>query len=365
MPQNPATVHLTDYNIEIGTGLIDQVGHLARSVAPAYRYIVISDDNVGPIYGNRVAHQLENSFLLTFPAGEVNKTRETWAHLTDELISRDVGRDSVIIAVGGGVVGDMAGFVAATFMRGIPFVQVPTTLLAMIDASIGGKTGVDTTAGKNLVGSFHQPRAVIADPQVLDTLPLPEIISGLAEAVKHGAIADSEYFASLIDAPRLFLQTDVKRRDADFIFNVIKRSIEIKASVVEKDVFEGGLRKTLNFGHTIGHAIELLSDFTMPHGNAVSIGMYAESLAAEKSGATEPSTSFRLKQILNSIGLPTETDIDNIDTVFQIMLKDKKNRDGTIEYSIPGRLGNLVNEGPNFTVRISNSVIKDVLLTLR
>ncbi|HEX5437585.1 MAG TPA: 3-dehydroquinate synthase family protein, partial [Gemmatimonadaceae bacterium] len=205
------------------------MGEVAREAAPAHRYAIITDTNVEPLYAGRVTASFgtAESDVFRVQAGEAQKTRESWAHLTDEMLARGFGRDSCTIALGGGVVGDLAGFVAATFMRGIPFIQVPTTLLAMIDASIGGKTGVDAPAGKNLVGAFHHPAAVLADPGALATLPSPELRAGLAEAIKHGVIADAAYFKQVADcAPQL---ADVP--SGDTMQAIITRSIEIKAGV--------------------------------------------------------------------------------------------------------------------------------------
>ncbi len=211
-----------------------------------------------------------------------------------------------MIALGGGVVGDMAGFVAATFMRGIPVVQIPTTLLAMIDASIGGKTGVDTPAGKNVVGAFHPPRAVIVDPQTLATLPLEELRSGFAEALKHGVIADEGYF-HLLEESAPSLLGDASLRDPELIDRVIERSVRIKADIVAADERESGARKMLNFGHTIGHAVELLSGFTLRHGEAVAVGMSLESEAAERAGIAAAGTTERIRYALHRSGLPSVT----------------------------------------------------------
>jgi 3-dehydroquinate synthase len=208
---------------------------------------------------------------VTFPAGEWNKTRETWSALTDQLLAAGIGRDGAVVAVGGGVVGDVAGFVAATVLRGIPYVQVPTTLLAMIDSSIGGKTGVDTVHGKNLVGAFHQPRAVIADVNTLTTLPPVHRSAGMAEALKHGFIADAIYLESLVrDRDRIL--------DAEpgALLETVRRSVEIKAAVVADDERELGRRAILNFGHTVGHAIETVCGYEILHGEAVAMGMIVE-----------------------------------------------------------------------------------------
>ncbi|MEP6905619.1 MAG: 3-dehydroquinate synthase family protein, partial [Gemmatimonadales bacterium] len=244
-------IRILPYPIVVEDGALGRLAELVTRFAPAYRYAIVTDSNVGPIYGSTVVAGFPAGAaeLITIPAGEIYKTRETWARLTDDLLSREFGRDTTMVALGGGVVGDLAGFVAATFMRGIPVVQVPTTLLAMIDASVGGKTGVDTAAGKNLVGAFHQPAVVVADPQVLGTLDFTTLRTGFAEAIKHGAIADSGYFESVTRELPVLLASS-SGGVSDSYSRVIVRSIEIKAEVVLRDERERGLRKVLNFGHT-------------------------------------------------------------------------------------------------------------------
>ena len=221
------------------------------------------------------------------------------------MLAKGYGRDSAVIALGGGVVGDLAGFVAATFMRGIPVVQVPTSLMAMVDASIGGKTGVDTYLGKNLVGVFHFPAAVIVDPQVLATLPLRQVRAGIAEIVKHGVIADEAYFLEVASSLRELL--DYKGGPtSDRMLAVIVKSIEIKADIVSRDEREDGLRKTLNFGHTIGHAVELVSGYSLLHGEAVAIGMALEGRLAESIGVAQTGTAEAITKSLQAAGLPTD-----------------------------------------------------------
>ncbi len=360
-----ARVSLSQYDITIEPGSLNNIGKIAQSVAPAHRYAIISDSIVGPLYGDRIVAQFpdQSAMLFTFESGEVNKNRDTWATLTDQLLANGYGRDSAIIALGGGVAGDMAGFVAATYMRGIPFIQVPTTLLAMIDASIGGKTGVDTPAGKNLVGAFYPPRAVVIDPKALDTLPVPHLREGLAEAVKHSAIADETYFSFLEDgAGQLLLLPNAESRDVDFTFRLIERSVQIKADVVARDEHELGIRKILNFGHTIGHAIELLSDFTVAHGEAVAIGMVLESQAGEAAGITEPGTTARLANALSKLGLPTQRPTGpSPDQIIDLMRGDKKARSGSIEYAIPVRLGVMANAESGFGVRIDDAIVRKIL----
>lgn len=354
------TVRLPAYEVKIAPGLLDALGEHVRAVAPAHRYAIITDTNVEPLYAEKAAKTFGKDAvdIITIPAGESNKTRETWAEVTDRLLTTGFGRDTTIIALGGGVVGDLAGFVAATFMRGVPFVQVPTTLLSMIDASVGGKTGVDTPAGKNLVGAFHQPATVLADPLTLHTLQLRELCAGLAEAVKHGVIADAHYFEAIDKAlPQLITAEAIGN-----MLPIITRSIEIKASIVERDEREHGMRKILNFGHTIGHAIELLSGFTLLHGEAVAIGMVLESKIAERALIAEPGTTERIRELLVKASLPVAKPADQgVEELLAVMRTDKKAREGETEYALPTRIGNMYHADNGWSVKVDDSIVSEVL----
>ncbi|MEO8580186.1 MAG: 3-dehydroquinate synthase [Gemmatimonadales bacterium] len=348
--------------MRVAPGLLSQVGTIVREVAPAHRYALITDSSVGPIYAKTVADQFEKDALdvLTVRAGESNKTRDTWARLTDQMLLRRYGRDSVVIALGGGVIGDLAGFVAATFMRGVPIVQIPTTLVAMVDASIGGKTAVDTPAGKNLVGIFHPPAAVLADPQLLATLPLREMRAGLAEIVKHGVIADEPYLRLVASSASEMLSAE--GRASDSTLAVIVRSIEIKAGIVSRDEREEGLRKTLNFGHTIGHAIELVSGFSLLHGEAVAIGMALEGRLAERIGVARTGTAAAITVALQSAGLPTDLPSTyDRDAVVEAMESDKKGRLGQTRFALPLRIGAMAGEETGWTVSVTDSQLREVL----
>lgn len=357
-------VTLPTYRVSVAPGLIDRVGDIARRCAPAHRFAIVTDDQVGPRYAGRVASSFGGANtppVLTVPAGEAHKTRETWARVTDALLADGFGRDSTIIALGGGVIGDLAGFLAATFMRGIPYVQVPTTLLAMVDASVGGKTGVDTPAGKNLVGAFHQPAAVVADPATLETLPPPHLRAGFAEVIKHGVIADEHYFTRVVeDLPRA-----LERGGSDWLETVTRlvvRSIEIKADVVTRDEREGGLRKTLNFGHTLGHAIEVCSAYTILHGEAVAAGMVLESEIAERARIAEPGTHTRVRDAVRAAGLPVNRPSNQRATeVLAATRGDKKSRGGVVEYALPRRIGSMAGEDAGWGCRVSDDLVLDVL----
>jgi 3-dehydroquinate synthase len=275
-------------------------------------------------------------------------------------LAKGYGRDSTIIALGGGVVGDLAGFVAATFMRGIPVVQVPTTLVAMIDASIGGKTAVDTPAGKNLVGSFHPPAAVLVDPQLLATLPLRELRAGFAEALKHGVIADEPYLNSVAASAPALLSAEGSKSDS--MLSLIVPSIEIKAEIVSRDEREEGLRRILNFGHTIGHAVELVSGYSLLHGEAVAIGMALESRLAERIGLAQKGTTATIIKALQSTGLPTTlpTGLEG-STMIEVMRSDKKGRSGAIRFALPLRIGAMAGADTGWTVSVEDDQLREVL----
>jgi 3-dehydroquinate synthase len=357
-----------------------EAGALARlpSILATYlrgrRLTAISDDTVAPLYGHAAGVP-----LLTFPAGEARKTRETWARLSDELLAAGVGRDGGIVAIGGGVVGDLAGFVAATYMRGLPFVQVPTTLLAMVDASVGGKTGVDTPHGKNLIGAFHQPEAVVADPTALATLPERELRSGLAEAVKHGLIADAAYLDGLRAGRSAILAREPAALEA-----LVRRSVEIKAEVVGADEREGGRRATLNAGHTVAHALEHVSAYALAHGEAVALGLVAEAGLAEALGVAGVGVREAVAEALAGFGLPVrlpEALPMRADAVVAAMASDKKNRAAgevagadraagavgspepaaTIRFALPTAVGAMAEGGGRWTLPAPEPAIREAL----
>jgi 3-dehydroquinate synthase len=351
------------YDILIERGLLDRLPALLAGRCPAAAYAVIGDSQVAKLYGERVTGTLRAAGLpaelFTFPAGEWNKTRDTWTALCDRMLAAHIGRDAAVLAVGGGVTGDLAGFVAATYHRGIPWVQVPTTLLAMIDSSIGGKTGVDTPQGKNLLGAFHQPRLVAADPDVLATLAAPQLAAGMAEAIKHAVIADAEYFAMLERCPVPVTGGD----DPAAVERVVARSVEIKAKIVAADEREAGARAALNFGHTIGHALEATSGYALLHGEAVAIGMVVEARLAEAMGVAEQGTARRIAAALERHGLPVAmSEAADADALLDAMRQDKKVRGGALRFALPSRVGAL---GPDtegeWTVAVSDAQVRHTL----
>jgi 3-dehydroquinate synthase len=349
------------YDILIGRGLLADLPALVTAACPASRYAVITDSHVAKLYGERVVAQFHDATLraqlFEFPAGEWNKTRDSWAALSDGMLAAQFGRDSAVIALGGGVVGDLAGFVAATYLRGVPCIQVPTTLLAMIDSSIGGKTGVDVPAGKNLLGAFHQPRLVVADLDVLGSLAPPQLAAGMAEAVKHGVIADRQYFETLERE-----HGAVTARDAGALERVVRRSVEIKAEVVAADEREGGRRAILNFGHTVGHAIEATAKFATLHGEAVAIGMAYEARLAEALGIAEPGTAGRVRRLLERYRLPLDLPQSaTVDALVAAMQLDKKAREGTVRFALPRAIGHMHRDGKSWTVAAPEGAVRQVL----
>ncbi|HUF66628.1 MAG TPA: 3-dehydroquinate synthase [Gemmatimonadaceae bacterium] len=364
MTNPPQMLDGLGHPVVVGEGVLDSLGELCLAWAPSHRYAVITDVNVGRLYADRVAAGFSragaHADVFTFPAGESHKTRATWTVLTDELLSTGFGRDSSIVALGGGVVGDLAGFVAATFMRGIPVLQVPTTLVAMVDSSIGGKTGVDVPAGKNLVGAFHLPAGVVTDPQVLATLPFREFQAGLAEVLKHGVIADESFFFEVAEALPELLSVD--HGGMAKLQQIIARSIALKIRIVGTDFGEAGARKVLNFGHTIGHAVEAASGFSLLHGEAVAIGMVTEAAAAELAGVAQGGTADTIRGALVAAGLPVELpDGLSATAVLAAAATDKKKRAGVLEFSVPCRVGEMARSGIGWTVRLSEDVLLEAL----
>jgi 3-dehydroquinate synthase len=349
-----------DYRVTVAAGLRHDFARHIAEAALAHHYAVVSDVEVGPRYAEPLVLALAAHApvsLHVIPSGEEHKTRDTWARVTDGLLEAGCGRDTTVVALGGGVVGDLAGFVAATFMRGVPVVQCPTTLLAMIDASIGGKTGVDTAAGKNLVGAFHAPAAVLADVETAQTLPPEQRRAGLAEAIKHGVLADADYFARIDELLPALLDADPAAT-----LDVVARSVEIKASVVRADTREYGLRKTLNLGHTIGHAIEHVSGYALLHGECVAIGMVLEARIAERLGVAEPGTASRIADLVRRAGLPTDRPRDlSVDAIVDATRLDKKARGGRVEYALPSRIGAMAGGDSAWALPVDDQLVHEVL----
>jgi 3-dehydroquinate synthase len=349
------------YDLKIGSGLLSQVGQDLKNNPIADRYALITDSEVAPIFGIPLLKDFQekglHAALITFPAGEEYKTRETKAYLEDEMFRQGFGRDSAIIALGGGVVGDIAGFVAATYNRGIPYIQIPTTLLAHVDSSIGGKTAVDVPWGKNLVGAFYQPVAVYIDIDTLKTLPPRQIKAGLAEIVKYAVIQDRSLFDYLQEN-----QDKILNLESEPIIYIIGRCCEIKAYVVEQDEREGDLRKILNYGHTIGHAIEALCQYRILHGEGVAIGMTLESRIAQELGYLTEEEVCRQRSLLEAFGLPVTLPSHlNPQEIIQATTLDKKARGGKAEYVLPRKIGEMVTLNGRYGIRVDDEIVRKVL----
>ena len=340
--------------IVIEAGSIERIrAHLPD----AHAYVVVSDSNVAALHAQRVQRAIPSSHLLTFPAGEASKTRETWQALTDAMLDLHAGRDSCVIAVGGGVTCDLAGFVAATYMRGVPVVQVPTSLLAMIDAAVGGKTGVDVPAGKNLVGAFHAPHAVVIDPAVLTTLPDAELSNGLAEAVKHGAIADRAYLDWIAESA-----ASIFDRRLHTLESLIRRSVEIKSAFVKDDVRETGARAALNFGHTVAHALEQLSHYEVTHGRAVGLGMMIEAEIGVALGVTHERVTADIANALAHVRLPDSIVVENGMPLIEATGHDKKGRSGEVRYVLLETVGKVARtEAGEWTWAVPDDVVRKAL----
>jgi 3-dehydroquinate synthase len=313
--------------------LVGELSSLAKF--PMQNPIVVSDENVARLHGEAVLKKLESSGLsvkcISIPAGETHKNLDTVQRLWNGFLEHRLDRKSTVIALGGGVIGDLTGFAAATYMRGIEWVCVPTTLLSMVDASLGGKTGFDLPQGKNLIGAFHPPKLVLADPQLLKTLPEVEFISGMAEVVKHGIISDPELFALCAQG------LDCIKADLE---KVVKRAIAVKIKIIEEDPFEKGFRAALNLGHTVGHAVELVSKFALRHGEAIAIGMVAEAELGERIGVARKGLSDEIAAVLSGLGLPIRLP-DELprQEILAAMRVDKKKNAASIRFALPAEIG--------------------------
>lgn len=335
------------YDILIEKGLLAKAGELIKSVLPSNKITLISDSNVYKLYGDKVKASIEAQgyqvFTYIFKAGEASKKTDTVIDIVEFMADKGLTRGDGVVALGGGVCGDMAGFAAAIYLRGIKFVQIPTSLLAQVDSSVGGKTGVNLPQGKNLCGAFHQPSMVIIDPNVLDTLSPHSFSDGMGEVIKYGCIKSKPLFERLAD-----------ENPNDFIEDMIFECVDIKRAIVENDEKEQGERALLNFGHTCGHAIEKLWNFeTISHGEAVGIGMVMISKASEKLGLTEQGTADKIASVLKKYNLKTK-DIHGTDEIVSAMSADKK-RTGT-----GIKLVMLKNIGESFIKPVSNTEIAKI-----
>lgn len=343
------------YEILVGPGLLGQAGRLLRENGFAGKLVVITHPVLHRQYGEALCRTLAGDGFsvstLLVPEGEAQKTLATAGRLYQELTDVFAERTTPVLALGGGVIGDLAGFVAATYLRGVPLVQVPTTLLAQVDSSIGGKVAVDHGRIKNKIGAFYQPSLVIADTDTLRTLPAEELTNGLAEVIKSAAIMSREFFA--------FLEENLGRiiaRDAGILEEVVSRTAEIKAGVVMKDERDSGLRNILNFGHTVGHAVESVSGFDMPHGKAVAIGMVVAARISREMGLLDKNGLDRLTGIIEKAGLPVKMPAISMEKVMQAMKHDKKVAQDKIRFVLLESIGNAM-----ITDKVTPALVEQVL----
>ena len=342
------TVHVGDtYEIFIEKGLLKDCGKYVRVVSKAKKIAIITETNVAPLYLDTVKNCIENEGFevvnYIFPAGESSKTTETIVNIVEFLAENGLTREDMVVALGGGVCGDMAGFAAAIYLRGIKFVQIPTTLLSQVDSSVGGKTGVDLPQGKNLCGAFHQPALVLIDPDVLETLSPHFFSDGMGEVIKYGCIKSKVLFERI--------ETENVK---DFIEDLIYDCVNIKRGVVERDEKEAGERALLNFGHTAGHAIEKLHNFTdISHGEAVGVGMVMISEAGERVGLTEQGTADRIRKVLEKYNMKTEVE-NSVTDIIGAMYHDKKRTGSGIKFIMLHSLGD------SFINPVENDKVKEL-----
>ncbi len=330
------------YPIIIEHGCLQGIGESLVQSGIGNRYCIVSDSTVAGLYGAALQQSLEKnglkSEMIVFPAGEESKNPATFTTICRKMARMRFDRKDAVIALGGGVAGDLAGFTAASYMRGIPFVQVPTSLLAQVDSSVGGKTGVDIPEGKNLIGAFYQPRAVFIDPDVLSTLDREEFLGGMAEVIKYGVIRDADFFTYLQHNSRKIMQLD-HHALVDVLFTCCK----IKADVVAEDEREADLRRILNYGHTIGHAVEAASNFTLIHGKAVAMGMVAAGRIAVSRNMLDRKVLDTLIRLLQTYDLPVEIPEEfKREELKEYILADKKAVSGKVSYILPRKIGEVV-----------------------
>jgi 3-dehydroquinate synthase len=343
-----------DYKIFIGYNILTEIRKFIDKYFSKKRIVLLCDSNIKKIYKDIITGDLEISKnnIFVFPKGESSKSTKMKEKIETDFLNHEVDRNSLLLTFGGGVTGDLGGFIAATYYRGIPFIQIPTSLLAMVDSSIGGKVAVNHNMGKNLIGAFYQPKAVFIDTKTLETLPQKEYINGFSEIIKTALIRDKKYFIFLKENLELIL-----KRDINIVQKMIKRSCEIKAEVVSLDEKEGGLRKILNYGHTIGHAIEKLSNYKIHHGFAVSIGMNIENRIAESQGLISSMERKEIEEFIIRSGLPVKIP-KNIqpDDIIKKLKYDKKSVSGIPRFSILKGIGNCL-----FDIEVDKTVIKSSL----
>ncbi|KST63816.1 3-dehydroquinate synthase [Mastigocoleus testarum] len=347
------------YEVAISSGYLDVLGEKTSTLGLGKKILLVSNPTVFGHYGERAINSLKSADFdvasCILPDGEQYKNLESLQKIYDAALENRIERSSTMVALGGGVIGDMTGFAAATWLRGIKFVQVPTTLLAMVDAAIGGKTGVNHPQGKNLIGAFHQPQLVLIDPQVLETLPDREFSAGMAEVIKYGIIWDRELFDRMEECDRL---DRISAITPDLIEYILNHSCQSKADVVSKDEKEAGLRAILNYGHTIGHAVESLTGYSVVnHGEAVAIGMVAAGKIAVELGMWNPEEAQRQDRLIEKANLPTKLPAGiDIEGIIAALQTDKKVKAGKVRFILPTSIGKV-----EITDRVTSEVIRRIL----
>lgn len=347
------------YDIEIGKDILNSQVPFLKTLSTGVA--IVTDDVIAPLYGLELEKTLASSglktCLLTFPHGEQHKTRATKEKLEDQLLEKGFGRDTCLIALGGGVVTDIAGFLAATYCRGIPLVMIPTSLLGMVDASVGGKTGVNVPQGKNMIGCIYQPKKVVADLSTLKSLPRRELAEGYVEVIKHGLIADSLLFDDLEENVEKLLSLDFP-----YVEKVVFESCRIKADIVEHDEREKGKRHLLNFGHTIGHALERLSGYTLTHGEAVAIGIIVESYISLQCGDLDQKSFDRIRNIFIRYGLPLKLPSKyQVSAIIGAMSSDKKSIGGKPRFALIRAIGTPLVHDSSYCITIEEPAIRNAL----
>jgi 3-dehydroquinate synthase len=354
------TVNLAQnsYEITISPGSLSHLGNYMKKLNLGKKVLVVSNPEIFSYYGQTCTQSLEAAGFEVFkhliPAGETNKTLQSIEQVYDTALENHLERSSTLVALGGGVIGDMTGFAAATWLRGVNFVQVPTTLLAMVDASVGGKTGVNHPKGKNLIGAFYQPKLVLIDPNILKTLPEREFCAGMAEVIKYGIIWDADLFGKLEQAEGI---DSFETINPELLQTILVRSAQAKAEIVSQDEKETGLRAILNYGHTIGHAVESLTNYEQfVHGEAVAIGMVAAGKIAIAMGLWTEEEAKRQDDLIEKTGLPTQipTELD-IDTILETLKSDKKVKAGTVRFVLPTQIGSVI-----ISDRVTAELIRDI-----
>lgn len=348
-----------EYKIFVGSSILGKIADFIKQNHAGKKVAVIIGENTHKLHKERIMGAIGalNPLFMTIPSGESSKSREMKEKIEDKLLDNKFGRDSLLIAIGGGVIGDLAGFAASTFNRGIPIIHVPTTLLAMVDSSIGGKTAVNARHGKNLIGTTYQPAAVFADMDFLETLSYEEFKNGLAEVIKMAIIKDRNLFESLEKNHKKILA-----RDKTILQDIIKKNVELKLEVVQEDAEEKGLRQILNFGHTFGHALEAYCKYKIKHGYAVSQGMLVESKISAAANNLSENEEERIRNLIKLFGFPLAVNLDvETSKIIELMESDKKSRSSKPRFVLIDKIGKVKSKDGNFSFEVDSDLIEQVI----